>query len=329
MKEKLRVLDLFCCAGGSSLGAEAAGCEVVAGVDLWEEALVAFEDNHPNARPILGDVSKIDPGDVLEQIGYVDIILASPPCTGFSSASGGTKWHDGSKDLVFSLLSWLDVFQPKWVVVENVTQIAKWSRINEFFYELVKIGYNGKAFVLQALDYGAYADRERWFLLLSRDGEKKWEPLEGDRKRRKLFDILGDYPSKHYKNGDYAAQTVKKLDFIRNKIGEGVPFLFWHKGDPNDTTFRTLNKPMYTVTSHRWHYLIDGDDNIRKIQPQEYSKAIGFPNPPIAPNGDESVRMMGNAVNPLVMEGILMPLVSYYNGDVDEALLGRQGVLEV
>ncbi len=46
----IRVLDLFCGAGGSSCGARIAGATIVAGIDMWETAIDTFQLNFPRAK---------------------------------------------------------------------------------------------------------------------------------------------------------------------------------------------------------------------------------------------------------------------------------------
>ena len=46
----MRAIDLFCGAGGSSLGAAAAGAEIVAGFDIWPVARWVYRANFPHAR---------------------------------------------------------------------------------------------------------------------------------------------------------------------------------------------------------------------------------------------------------------------------------------
>jgi len=71
----MKLLDLFCKAGGASMGYHTAGFEVV-GVDIKKQKRYPFEFIHADALEILTD------RDFLKQF---DVIAASPPCQTHSS----------------------------------------------------------------------------------------------------------------------------------------------------------------------------------------------------------------------------------------------------
>ncbi|HTB21592.1 MAG TPA: DNA cytosine methyltransferase [bacterium] len=54
---RLRALDIFCGAGGSSHGASSAGVQIVGAVDRWKTAVDTYRDNFPRAHVITGFVS--------------------------------------------------------------------------------------------------------------------------------------------------------------------------------------------------------------------------------------------------------------------------------
>jgi len=71
-RKKLRLLDLFCCAGGAGTGYHQAGFDVV-GVDINQQL------NYPFTF-VCADALKLDP----EFIASFDAIHASPPCQSYS-----------------------------------------------------------------------------------------------------------------------------------------------------------------------------------------------------------------------------------------------------
>ena len=56
---KIKAIDLFCGAGGSSFGATQAGVEMVAGFDLWDIAIKAYKTNFPKTKVFQDDLRNL------------------------------------------------------------------------------------------------------------------------------------------------------------------------------------------------------------------------------------------------------------------------------
>jgi DNA (cytosine-5)-methyltransferase 1 len=114
---KLTCADLFCGAGGFSEGFRQAGFHVTAALDNWAPAVLTHEKNHPDTKAINGDILQFDP----EELGSVDVLIGSPPCTEFSFANrgGGGDIESGLR-LIYRFLRFVYELQPKWWVMENV-----------------------------------------------------------------------------------------------------------------------------------------------------------------------------------------------------------------
>lgn len=81
------ITDLFCGAGGSSLGAEAAGGELVMAANHWSTAIEVHQQHFPHADHDLADISQADP----RRYPVTDVLLASPECTNHSQARGVSR----------------------------------------------------------------------------------------------------------------------------------------------------------------------------------------------------------------------------------------------
>lgn len=81
MNRKLKALDLFCGAGGASIGLWQAGFDTIVGIDNNKNCGKRYPYDF-----ILGDASN-PPVDIHD----FDFIWASPPCEGFSNASNHSK----------------------------------------------------------------------------------------------------------------------------------------------------------------------------------------------------------------------------------------------
>ena len=62
---KGNIIDLFCGAGGFSLGAHLAGFDVCAAVDIDETLTSSYRDNFPKSNLIIADICELGPFTLL------------------------------------------------------------------------------------------------------------------------------------------------------------------------------------------------------------------------------------------------------------------------
>jgi DNA (cytosine-5)-methyltransferase 1 len=78
--------DAFCGAGGASQGAKQAGFFIKWGLDMDDQAIQAYQENHPGALPFRCNAHNFPPrGHTSEEV-RVDVLHLSPPCCYFSPA---------------------------------------------------------------------------------------------------------------------------------------------------------------------------------------------------------------------------------------------------
>ena len=112
----IRTFDLFCGAGGSSLGAQAAGATPLGGVDLWPIATEAFALNLPGTTTYASDLTALNPAKVAKEVGKIDLLLASPECTNHSIAKGNKPRSEESKQLGYQVIRFAAALKPHWIV---------------------------------------------------------------------------------------------------------------------------------------------------------------------------------------------------------------------
>lgn len=171
MKLKYDVLDLFCGAGGLSLGFKMAGFDIVGGIDFDQEALDTHKLNFKEGYHYCGDISELDDEFVLDNFdGKVDVIIGGPPCQGFSVANMQQKdiECDDRNKLFYEFIRFVRLLKPKAFVMENVPQILTKDKghVKKVMMEVMdELGYNVNVKVLLASDYGVPQRRRRAFFV--------------------------------------------------------------------------------------------------------------------------------------------------------------------
>ncbi len=164
---RLTVLDLFCGAGGLSLGFKQAGFDAVCAVD-WEDAAVA------TYRLNLGDhVLKHDLAQPIS-LPRASVIAGGPPCQGFSSA-GMRRSGDCRNSLVSSFVDQIVQKLPTAFVFENVEGFLttdEGKHVFELLEPLVEAGYRIHLRKVNAANYGVPQHRKRVVAI----GGRGWDP---------------------------------------------------------------------------------------------------------------------------------------------------------
>src|SRR5437867_11592719 len=121
LMERLSCIDLFCGAGGFTLGMQRAGFTVLAAIDFDDAAIRVFAKNFPNVQHALQkDLTKFPPQELAKLVGaeQVDMIVGGPPCQGFSKArqrdganSGPRMIEDKRRQLYQQFLSYVEFFR--------------------------------------------------------------------------------------------------------------------------------------------------------------------------------------------------------------------------
>lgn len=154
--------DLFAGAGLMSEGFRQAGFKSIFAAEADQRAVSSFNRN-------IEDVAKVwDVEKVAENV-FSDVIVAGPPCQGFSTL-GKRDSNDERNQLSLSVLKWMDAIHPKVVVIENVPQFIESKHWRKIQAHAKKSGYEVCSWILNSADFGAPQKRVRVFCVLSRIG---------------------------------------------------------------------------------------------------------------------------------------------------------------
>ena len=170
--------DLFCGTGAFSAGFEQAGeFRTVFGIDIQPASVATFGANHRNAVTICDDIVNVRVEDVAARVGIgeggLDVIIAGPPCQGFSSIRPyrSINEKDARNNLYEQLIVFVAFFRPRFVVFENVVGLLHHKNkrtLDAIEQSITTLGYTTNVAVLNAANYGVPQTRERVILLARR-----------------------------------------------------------------------------------------------------------------------------------------------------------------
>lgn len=208
MKEgRPRFVDLFCGAGGMSLGFKNAGCTPALAVDKDRHALEIYRENiHPNVlHKDISDPSatQIISNEIVEKYGSVDeidILIGGPPCKGFSQANSQTRSNGNPMNqLPFRFIDVVGELHPSAVVMENVPKLLT-MKDGEYKHEicdaLEKMGYTTDCQILKAEQFGVPQKRRRAFIIAVRDSTPVFPDahLKSEEQYFSVHQAIGDLP---------------------------------------------------------------------------------------------------------------------------------------
>jgi DNA (cytosine-5)-methyltransferase 1 len=355
MSRSFNAIDLFSGCGGFSFGFQQAGFNVLLGVDNDGYALKTFERNHKNSKGLNLDLHLPETIDEIAKIvedKQVDVIIAGPPCQGFS-LTGTRNENDKRNTLFYSIFALAEKVKPKAIIIENVPGIAKLyngKAKDEILRLCEKFNYVCNFKEIFAPDYGVPQIRKRmFFVALSKKlGKYDFPQTTHDITNYVTCEqAIGDLPSlendlgsekMHYTNSPFSDYQKKKRngsEFLFNHVGTNhtdlvksvislVPEGGNHKDLPigvgesrkfNEAWTRYHSKkPSKTIdTGHRNHFHYKWN---RVPTIRENARLQSFPDDFIFEgNKTQQNRQVGNAVPPLLGYHIGKQLLKYLNTD--------------
>jgi DNA (cytosine-5)-methyltransferase 1 len=206
MGKTIKAADLFCGAGGASVGFRRACKHLGLTTDLlainhWLVAVETHRKMHPESVHLCESVERVDPrmkvfvdpisGREFKHNGRLQILIAAPECTHHSTARGGRPINDQTRATAFQILKWPQEIYIDNILIENVPEFEQWGPVGADGRPLKsKRGHTFRAFisalesfdyyvdwrVLNAADYGDPTTRKRLFIMArkKRLGPIKW-----------------------------------------------------------------------------------------------------------------------------------------------------------
>jgi DNA (cytosine-5)-methyltransferase 1 len=181
--------DIFCGAGGSSIGLAAAGFELKLAANHWPRAIETHAKNFRDAEHLCADVSNYD----MRRLPTTDVLWASPICTEISPA-GGRRRTGAQLDLLaqgpvaqagfertratfMDVIRATEVHRYKAVLVENVVEVATdWELFDWWVGGMKILGYNVQFTSVSSAHVGDETNphapqwRDRLYMTFTREG---------------------------------------------------------------------------------------------------------------------------------------------------------------
>ena len=117
---RVRVLSLFdgISVGYSALIREGFAIEKYYASEIDRFAIAVSAANHPDIVQV-GCIKALDTR-ALAELGRIDILLAAPPCQGFSPAGKRRGFGHAQTQLYYEFVRVLREVKPTWFIIENV-----------------------------------------------------------------------------------------------------------------------------------------------------------------------------------------------------------------
>ena len=293
----LTMLDLFCGAGGFSVGCSWAGFFPVLGIDYLKPAVETWKKNHPYSISCLGDIRKTDPiriKQLLHDRGVtrIDLITGGVPCQGFSIANRKHDDNDARNFLFLEYMRFVEVFKPEYIILENVSGLRSTaggqfeknieSRMQALDYE-VTVG------IVNAAEYGVPQVRQRLIFV-------------GVKKRRSLT-VPFSIPKGNYKSSDMY-RTVEMAISDLPHLGNDEQKTAYSSAPQNE--YQSLMRGEGDITISKPAQLIN---HVSPNHPPETIEKIentpqGMP---MYPKFKQRIRLALNAPSPTQLAGGIRP----------------------
>lgn len=161
----LSALDLFCGAGGLSLGLHQAGVDTVAAVEINGDACATFRQAFPATELIQSDIRKVD----FRQWQGVDLVAGGPPCQPFSTG-GLQRGREDARDFLPEFVRAVLEVRPRNFIMENVPGLAAFDcYLSESLSPLLTAYRISGPYIINAADYGVPQSRRRMIIVGCRE----------------------------------------------------------------------------------------------------------------------------------------------------------------
>lgn len=196
-KDPFTTVDLFCGAGGLSLGMQESGFVTLSAVENDPDAAASFKKHFDAVETFQSDIRD---ARFKKLRGCIDVVVGGPPCQPFSRG-GCQRGLDDPRDMIPEFVRAVSEVVPRAFLLENVPNLVSSSHL-AYFKKTVKsleaLGYQVFSEILTASAYGVPQRRKRLFLVGIKEGRFEFPKarfgVRGGFPERVAWDVLKDAP---------------------------------------------------------------------------------------------------------------------------------------
>lgn len=160
-----KLIDLFSGAGGMSLGFKSNGFTPVLALDN-DAAAVATHERNFEGKAVCANIEE---WLLNNEVPQADVVIGGPPCQGFSLLNK-RRTGDARRALWEPYLEIASRSAARVFVMENVAELFRSPELNDIRARAEDLGFDTKADIVNAADYGAPQTRRRTIVVGWRKG---------------------------------------------------------------------------------------------------------------------------------------------------------------
>lgn len=268
---KPTLIDLFAGAGGTGLGFQSAGFEILAAIEIDRNSISTYQNNL-NVTVTNQNIRDLSPENFRRSLGLkkrqLDVLVGCPPCQGFTRMRNDNGANDERNDLVLAYLEFVEELMPRYAVFENVPGLIRTRHGFKYYHKLCtgleKLGFKVVKREVDTADYGVAQHRKRIIVLADRDGHAPPfpEPTHGDPRSifvqqgalkpwRTVRDEIGNDRLPKLRAGQNGEESGKYPNHVASDTGEDV--MRFITMVPHDGGSRQDVSKAYWLPCHKEH----------------------------------------------------------------------------
>ncbi|MFW9787139.1 MAG: DNA cytosine methyltransferase [Candidatus Thorarchaeota archaeon] len=319
----MRILDLFCGAGGFSFGFKPHTDGTHLAIDIDSSALETYKLNFPSSEVWQTDIHDLHSIQIEEFLnGPPDVIIASPPCEEFSKANPDSKksaaervYGEGTGKLLLDAIRIIGDLSPKVFVIENVAALLNsggWEIIQKEFkrVDIDDVHIN----MIRANQHGNPSKRLRVFISnlkfkLPRKASVTVIEAIGDLPSLGLNQILD--PEVHVPNHvDYPVSEEKAKAIAKTRYGQGVRQFRVSKNRSLPNWVRLYPDQVSTSINGLSRYIHPYENRLLTVR--EHARLMSYPDSFVFTGfSDSQYNQVGESVPPVVSQLIAQEVCAH------------------